>query len=100
MKSGSNEVDIFRTLSNTPTIYPPSYYEIEHNADNLKSLLGAETQGEMFVYTQTPQLPLSKDKPRKALILVLGAVLGGVIGTFIVLIRSALRNRRALQSQS
>ena len=89
-----------QTLSNTPTIYPPSYYEIEHNADNLKSLLGAETQGEMFVYTQTPQLPLSKDKPRKALILVLGAVLGGVIGTFIVLIRSALRNRRALQSQS
>ena len=45
----------------------------------------------------TPEQPLKKDKPRKGLILVLGALLGGIIGVFYVLLRSAIRNRKMTQ---
>lgn len=81
-------------LSNSPIIYPANYYEIQRNTESLQALLDQEIDGQMFFYTSTPKLPLVKDKPRKALILVLGALLGGVIGTFVVLLRSAIRNRR------
>ena len=85
------------TLLNTDTIYPEQYYAIQHNIENLKTLADPEAQGQMFSYSQTPQLPLTKDKPRKALILILGALLGGVVGTLYVLLRSALNNRRKAQ---
>lgn len=85
------------TLSNTSPIYPAGYYESQRSAENLKTLLNQEAQGQLFTYTMTPELPLKKDKPRKGLILVLGALLGGVIGVFYVLLRSAIRNRRAAQ---
>lgn len=85
------------TLSNTSPIYPAWYYESQRSAENLKTLLNQEAQGQLFTYTMTPELPLKKDKPRKGLILVLGALLGGVIGVFYVLLRSATRNRRAAQ---
>lgn len=85
------------TISNTPAIYPANYYETKRNAESLKTLLNPEAQGQMFVYTKTPEFPLAKDKPRKGLILVLGALLGGVAGVFYVLLRSALNNRRKTQ---
>ena len=85
------------TLTNTPPIYSAEYYEILRNTESLKTLLTTEVEGQVFTYTETPKLPLKKDKPRKGLILVLGALLGGVIGVFYVLLRSAIRNRRAAQ---
>lgn len=85
------------TLLNTDAIYPEEYYATQHNIQNLKTLTDPEVQGQMFSYSQTPQLPLTKDKPRKALILILGALLGGVVGTLYVLLRSALNNRRKAQ---
>jgi LPS O-antigen subunit length determinant protein (WzzB/FepE family) len=39
--------------------------------------------------------PLSPIKPKKSLILALSVVLGGMIGVMFVLIRSAVRNRKA-----
>ena len=85
------------TLSNTSPIYPAEYYESQRNAENLKTLLNQEAQGQLFTYTMTPEQPLKKDKPRKGLILVLGALLGGIIGVFYVLLRSAIRNRKMTQ---
>ncbi|CAM5197258.1 hypothetical protein OURE66S_04501 [Oligella ureolytica] len=85
------------TLTNTPPIYPADYYEILRNTESLKTLLTTEIEGQVFTYTDKPKLPLVKDKPRKALILVLGALLGAVIGVFYVLLRSAINNRKSLQ---
>lgn len=82
------------TLSNSSVIYPANYYEILRNTENLHTLLDSEVEGQMFIYTQTPELPLKKDKPRKSLILVVGALFGGVIGVFYVLLQNAITNRR------
>lgn len=85
------------TLLETEVIYPTSYYEIQRNTERLKELLPPEVEGQAFIYTQAPELPLVKDKPRKALILILGALLGGIFGVFYVLLRSAINNRRQNQ---
>ncbi|EOI6421380.1 TPA: LPS O-antigen chain length determinant protein WzzB [Vibrio cholerae] len=53
-----------------------------------------------FYYLDQPEQPLTRDKPKRALIVVLGALLGGMLGVAIVLVRFAFRSEeeRALDS--
>ncbi|GHZ93401.1 chain-length determining protein [Vibrio cholerae] len=55
--------------------------------------LGAETKWSVngFYYLDQPEQPLTRDKPKRALIVVLGALLGGMLGVAIVLVRFAFR---------
>ena len=39
-----------------------------------------------------PNLPIYRDSPKKALTLILAVLLGGIIGSVVVLGRNALRN--------
>ncbi|MBJ6948729.1 LPS O-antigen chain length determinant protein WzzB [Vibrio cholerae] len=45
-----------------------------------------------FYYLDQPEQPLTRDKPKRALIVVLGALLGGMLGVAIVLMRFAFRS--------
>ncbi|RJK83350.1 LPS O-antigen chain length determinant protein WzzB [Vibrio cholerae] len=45
-----------------------------------------------FYYLDQPEQPLTRDKPKRALIVVLGALLGGMLGVAIVLVRFAFRS--------
>ncbi|EJL6339784.1 LPS O-antigen chain length determinant protein WzzB [Vibrio cholerae] len=44
-----------------------------------------------FYYLDQPEQPLTQDKPKRALIVVLGCLLGGIMGVVIVLVMFALR---------
>ena len=44
-----------------------------------------------FYYLDEPEQPLTRDKPKRALICVLGTLLGGMLGVAIVLVRFAFR---------
>ncbi|EOW9173725.1 TPA: Wzz/FepE/Etk N-terminal domain-containing protein [Vibrio cholerae] len=44
-----------------------------------------------FYYLDQPEQPLSRDKPKRALIVVLGGLLGGMLGVVMVLVRFAFR---------
>lgn len=44
-----------------------------------------------FYYLDQPEQPLNRDKPKRALICVLGTLLGGMLGVAIVLVRFAFR---------
>ncbi|EGQ8189869.1 LPS O-antigen chain length determinant protein WzzB [Vibrio cholerae] len=44
-----------------------------------------------FYYLDQPEQPLTRDKPKRALIVVLGGLLGGMLGVAIVLVRFAFR---------
>ncbi|EII3728135.1 LPS O-antigen chain length determinant protein WzzB [Vibrio cholerae] len=44
-----------------------------------------------FYYLDQPEQPLTQDKPKRALIVVLGCLLGGIMGVAIVLVMFALR---------
>ncbi|HAS3560826.1 TPA: LPS chain length-determining protein [Vibrio cholerae] len=44
-----------------------------------------------FYYLDQPEQPLTRDKPKRALIVVLGSLLGGMLGVVIVLVRFTFR---------
>lgn len=44
-----------------------------------------------FYYLDQPEQPLTRDKPKRALIVVLGGLLGGMLGMVMVLVRLAFR---------
>ncbi|MCZ5698082.1 LPS O-antigen chain length determinant protein WzzB, partial [Escherichia coli] len=46
----------------------------------------------VYRYVMKPDLPVRRDSPKKAVILVLAVLLGGMIGSGVVLGRNALRN--------
>ncbi|GIB50106.1 chain-length determining protein [Vibrio cholerae] len=51
-----------------------------------------------FYYLDQPEQPLTRDKPKRALIVVLGALLGGMLGVVIVLVRFAFRSEKERSS--
>ncbi|EGR0413214.1 LPS O-antigen chain length determinant protein WzzB [Vibrio cholerae] len=55
--------------------------------------LSAETKWSVngFYYLDQPEQPLTRDKPKRALIVVLGGMLGGILGVAMVLVRFAFR---------
>lgn len=53
----------------------------------------AEVKFTPFKYQLSPALPMKKDGPGKALILVLAALLGGLISSAVVLTRHAIKQR-------
>lgn len=81
-------------LESSPVIYPVSYYQTLNNIEELKGIFNIEPKGITFKYTRTADVPLTKDKPRKALILTLGALLGGIVACLYVLIQAAGKNRK------
>lgn len=51
-----------------------------------------------FYYLDQPEQPLTRDKPKRALIVVLGGMLGGILGVAIVLVRFAFRSEEERSS--
>ncbi|HAY4580439.1 TPA: LPS O-antigen chain length determinant protein WzzB, partial [Escherichia coli] len=46
----------------------------------------------VYRYVMKPDLPIRRDSPKKAITLILAVLLGGIIGSGVVLGRNALRN--------
>lgn len=83
-----------KATKDAPIIYPFRYYEVKRQIDELEGFLRDNIQAQAYRYQMMPAEPLKKDKPKKALILVLGALLGGMLGIISVLINSAITNRK------
>ncbi|EJL6289652.1 chain-length determining protein [Vibrio cholerae] len=47
-----------------------------------------------FYYLDEPELPLTRDQPKRALIVVFGAFIGGMLGAIIILVRFMFRRER------
>ncbi len=62
--------------------------------------LSAETKWSVngFYYLDQPEQPLSRDKPKRTLIVVLGCLLGGMLGMAIVLVRFAFRREDSVEA--
>ncbi|MBO1401440.1 LPS chain length-determining protein [Vibrio cholerae] len=62
--------------------------------------LSAETKWSVngFYYLDQPEQPLSRDKPKRTLIVVLGCLLGGMLGVAIVLVRFAFRREDSVEA--
>ncbi|TYL46841.1 LPS O-antigen chain length determinant protein WzzB [Marinomonas sp. IMCC 4694] len=51
---------------------------------------------QMFRYIESPEKPLNRTAPKRSLIAVLGVLLGGMLGCFIVLVRFAFREKETV----
>ena len=85
------------TLKNAPLVYPLNYYNIEKQA-NLLNVLEKKVEKESAVsgyyYLSEPDYPVTKDKPKKGLIIVIGFVIGLIFSAFIILLSSLIPSTR------
>lgn len=76
-------------------IYPPRYYQVSELLKELEPLLvkTKEAKANAFSYQASPDYPVVKDKPKKAIILVIGMVLGLLITSLFILLHNYLNKK-------
>ncbi|HGO5824645.1 TPA: LPS O-antigen chain length determinant protein WzzB [Mannheimia haemolytica] len=77
-------------------VYPPRYYQIDYQLKQLEPLFEKtkKVKTQTFSYQASPDYPVSKDKPKRMIILLLGLLLGCMISSFGVLFYSLSKNRK------
>lgn len=83
-------------LKQSAVIYPPRYYEVSTLLSQLEPLLAkvSNVKAQAFSYQASPDYPVVKDKPKKALILAVGFILGAVLSAFVVLLSSFIQTNK------
>ena len=80
------------TAKTSPLIFPARYYDIKRELSLLEPLLKYSiASSDSYSYQLSPTLPVSRDAPKRSLIIVLGILLGGMLGCGCVLIGEAAR---------
>lgn len=80
-----------------PLVYPDGYFQTRQQLLAIKGLDTEKLHISAFRYVLKPTLPIKRDGPKKALSVVLGVLLGGMIGCGAVLGRNALREYKTRQ---
>lgn len=75
-----------------PLVFPTAYYQTRRNLLDIQNLNVNPDTIHVYRYVMKPDLPVRRDSPKKAVILILAVLLGGMIGSGVVLGRNALRN--------
>ena len=81
-----SQIDVIEKNS---VVYPPRYYavlEYIRTSENLIKKLD-NISVKTYAYLASPEYPITKDKPKKTIILLIGMILGGVLGCLLVLVR-------------
>jgi LPS O-antigen subunit length determinant protein (WzzB/FepE family) len=73
--------------------YQPGIMDLNVQLARLKSINLGKLTLSPFTYLDTPSTPLSRDKPRRPLIVILAAMLGGMLGIALVLLQHAIQQR-------
>lgn len=83
------------TTRSAPLIYPTRYYEIKRELELLQPLRQYEVTTLSYDYQLRPTLPVRRDSPKRALIIMLGVVLGGMLACFLLLVSGGIQGRKA-----
>ncbi|WP_340138873.1 LPS O-antigen chain length determinant protein WzzB [Enterobacter kobei] len=75
-----------------PLVFSPAYYQTKQNLLDIEKLNVNPDTIHVYRYVMKPDLPVRRDSPKKAITLILAILLGGIIGSGVVLGRNALRN--------
>lgn len=78
----------------------PGVRELEARLSTLKEVAIEDEQAKVARISSAAQPPHQPIKPKRMLIVAVGIVLGGMLGVFAALIRVAIRNRKAANSQT
>lgn len=82
---------------NNPDILNPALSDLRLQLSSLKAIKLEELPFQSFTYLASPSEPLSRDKPKRSLVVVLATLLGGMLGVGIVLVRFAFREQGTTQ---
>lgn len=75
-----------------PLVFSAAYYQTRQNLLDIQNLNVKPDTIHVYRYVMKPDLPVRRDSPKKAIVLILAILLGGMIGSGVVLARNALRN--------
>lgn len=77
------------SLKDNIVVYPQRYYQIQDLLSELEPLLEKtkNISAKTFNYQASPDYPVSKDKPKRIIILLLGLIIGFIISTAIIVIK-------------
>lgn len=78
-----------------PEEYMPEIMELKVQLARLESISIDALVFRPFSYLDTPGQPLTRDQPKRPLILVLASLLGGMLGMALVLLQHAVRRGRS-----
>jgi len=74
------------------SVVEPRLQQIDAKLEMLKNLeIDRSIEFQTFRFLENVEQPITRDKPKRALIAVLGTLLGGMLGVAIVLVRFAFR---------
>lgn len=81
-------IDALKSIKDL-SIVDPEIMGLRFSLASLQAFtLPPDLQFSMFSYVDTAEAPLTRDKPKRLLIVVLGLLLGGLFGVFFVLVRA------------
>lgn len=84
-----------KTAQESPIIFPVRYYEIADQLAMLEPMLDYQAPEVMaFRYLLEPTLPLTRESPRRTLLVALGAILGLMLGILTALISGTVASSR------
>lgn len=72
-------------------VYQPGLQQLQAQMDRLKRISLEGLSFRPFSYLDAPDEPLTRNKPKRPLVVVLATLLGGILGVGIVLVRHAFR---------
>ncbi|WP_047049169.1 LPS O-antigen chain length determinant protein WzzB [Vibrio mexicanus] len=79
------------------SVVEPRLQQIDAKLEMLNNLeIDRSIEFQTFRFLENVEQPIARDKPKRALIAVLGTLLGGMLGVAIVLVRIAFRREKAL----
>ncbi|KLW06292.1 LPS O-antigen chain length determinant protein WzzB [Enterobacter hormaechei] len=78
--------------STRPLVFSGAYYQTKQNLLDIQNLNVNPDIIHVYRYVMKPNLPIRRDSPKIAITLILAVLLGGIIGSGVVLGRNALRN--------
>ncbi|MBD1564513.1 LPS chain length-determining protein [Vibrio sp. S12_S33] len=85
------KINALKTISNLSVI-EPRLQQIDSKLTLINNTkINPEIEFATFQYLDDVQMPFNRDKPKRALIAVLGALLGGMLGGAVVLVRFVFR---------
>lgn len=77
-----------------PLVYSGSYYQLRQSLLDLERINSAGLDIHAYRYVLKPNQPIRRDSPKRAITMILAVILGGMVGSGVVLVRDALRNYR------
>ncbi|NDJ57194.1 LPS O-antigen chain length determinant protein WzzB [Enterobacteriaceae bacterium 4M9] len=81
--------------STRPLPLSENYYTTLQSYMAVKALAHKADTAFSFQYVMKPNLPVRRDSPKRGLVLILAALLGGLVGSGYVLGRNAIRNYKS-----